>query len=387
MSPESHRPIVTIVLGMHRSGTSALTGLLMRMGLETGDNLLPANSHNPVGHFEDTEVLAIDEGILRKLGAVWHCPVSVEKLKQALAAGDLDAERAQARRLLRGRIDRYPLWLVKDPRWSVLLPFWVELLRDLDIPFRFAWIIRKPMEVAASLHARDKLEADHAIQLWTASNLTILQNLQGASTCLLDYDSLVESPYRMAHSLAVYLGFNLDKAELARIADESIHPELHASRQKQVADHPLYLQLRALAPGILDTAQLEALWQEWAPRVPHLFAAWSWAGRVDAWSRDLTERLTCCAEALRQTETRKIEFAADNVRLRAMVEAEQQVKLQFEAQARQLEERSRQLEERAAESARVEECLRADIQAIKLSRSWRLTAPLRWAVQHLRTGR
>src|SRR3954463_8792900 len=62
-----------IVLGMHRSGTSALTGLLRLLGLWAGeeDNFPPADDHNQAGYWEHRGVWAVDETILQALGASW----------------------------------------------------------------------------------------------------------------------------------------------------------------------------------------------------------------------------------------------------------------------------------------------------------------------------
>lgn len=389
MNPDA--PSVTVVLGMHRSGTSALTGLLARMGFETGDKLLPANPHNPAGHFEDTDVLAIDERILGKLGAVWHCPVEAERLERAMAEGRLDAEREAARQLVQERIVRHPHWLVKEPRLGVLLPFWIDLFHSLGLLVRFVWIIRRPMEVAASLHARDGLAADHAVQLWTASNLAILRNLQGTSAYLLDYVSLLESPAPLAQTIAAYLGRDIAATDLAPVVGASIRPELHRSRSEPDAGNLLYRRLRTLEPGILDAGQMATLWREWAPIASRLDAAWSWAGRLDAMSRDLTQQLACGAESLVQTEALRAALAAENARLQAEVAAESDRKRQAQEQTRQAQEQARQAQEQTRQAechsaglSRINEQLNTEIRAIKASRSWRLTAPLRWIAERLR---
>lgn len=70
--------ICILVLGMHRSGTSALAGLFNRLGvaLPEGD-LIGASKSNPSGHFEPEEVVRIHDRILSETGSGWSDPRAV----------------------------------------------------------------------------------------------------------------------------------------------------------------------------------------------------------------------------------------------------------------------------------------------------------------------
>ena len=58
-----------VILGMHRSGTSALAGLVQLLGVNLGEDLLPAMPEvNEKGFFEHQEILDIHEGLLKSLG-------------------------------------------------------------------------------------------------------------------------------------------------------------------------------------------------------------------------------------------------------------------------------------------------------------------------------
>ena len=67
-----------IVLGMHRSGTSALAGTLQRLGLDLGDGLMPANAENERGFFEHLEIVDIHDRLLATLDSSWDDPNSLE---------------------------------------------------------------------------------------------------------------------------------------------------------------------------------------------------------------------------------------------------------------------------------------------------------------------
>jgi hypothetical protein len=51
---------IIVVLGMHRSGTSALTRGLSTLGVGLGDTLHPAGSDNPTGFWEDRDIIAFN---------------------------------------------------------------------------------------------------------------------------------------------------------------------------------------------------------------------------------------------------------------------------------------------------------------------------------------
>ena len=57
-----------MVLGMHRSGTSAITKGLEVLGVNLGDNLLPPKDDNPKGFFEDRDLVNLNERVLEKIG-------------------------------------------------------------------------------------------------------------------------------------------------------------------------------------------------------------------------------------------------------------------------------------------------------------------------------
>ena len=65
---------LVVVLGMHRSGTSAITRGLEVLGVNLGDNLYPAAIDNPKGFWEDNDFLGINEELLA------HLDYSVDRL-------------------------------------------------------------------------------------------------------------------------------------------------------------------------------------------------------------------------------------------------------------------------------------------------------------------
>lgn len=77
-----------VVLGMHRSGTSAITRGLQVLGVNLGDNLMPpVEGNNAKGFFEDLDLNALNVELLQTLRSDWDylSPIEdsdVEKLTE-----------------------------------------------------------------------------------------------------------------------------------------------------------------------------------------------------------------------------------------------------------------------------------------------------------------
>jgi len=61
-----------IVLGMHRSGTSAMACVVNLLGAEIGGNLLAAVPNNPKGFWEHCEILELNRRLHKEIGK-WPC--------------------------------------------------------------------------------------------------------------------------------------------------------------------------------------------------------------------------------------------------------------------------------------------------------------------------
>jgi len=66
-----HNKDAVLVLGMHRSGTSAIMRGLKAIGVQLGDHLAEPAEDNIRGFWEDKEVIAFNEKLLNILGSRW----------------------------------------------------------------------------------------------------------------------------------------------------------------------------------------------------------------------------------------------------------------------------------------------------------------------------
>ena len=140
------------VLGMHRSGTSALVGSLQQRGLFLGRHSTH-NTYNLRGNRENPDVMLLNEDILERSGGSWRAPPA------AVEWAPDHVERAHA--ILAEHAER-PLWGFKDPRTLLTLDGWLRLVPDLE----FVGVFRHPARVARSLASRPSLPVEDPVELW-----------------------------------------------------------------------------------------------------------------------------------------------------------------------------------------------------------------------------
>lgn len=183
------RTTAVLVLGMHRSGTSAVAGVLQRVGVELGHELMPPLPDNPKGCFEDTRIVGLHDEVLSAFDTSWDDPQFLPE------RWDRDPRLVPFRQrldtMLRADFIDTPLWGVTDPRLCRLVPFWTPVLRELEVNAKALIVVRDPSEVAASLHKRDRLAADHAAILWLSHMLALERDTRDVPRTIILYDDLL----------------------------------------------------------------------------------------------------------------------------------------------------------------------------------------------------
>ncbi len=165
MTTQQTQRRLIIVLGMHRSGTSAIARGLAALGADLGSNLLPpVAENNERGFWEDREVVALSDAVLDRLGLAWDSTAPIDRAR--LAGPEFGDLRLRALDLVRSRLDTWPVFAIKDPRLSRLLPFWSGALERLDARVDFVLCLRNPISTAQSLQRRDGFAAIKSHLLW-----------------------------------------------------------------------------------------------------------------------------------------------------------------------------------------------------------------------------
>ncbi len=245
------KPIAVLVLGMHRSGTSALTRVLNLLGAELGDDLMPAGPDNPSGFWEHNGVVSAHERLLLALGRSWDDPRPMPDGWLESAAAHEAAREIEA--VIRRDFDAAPLWAVKDPRLCRLLPLWRRVLGNLGIEPRVLLVSRHPREVMDSLAKRDGLPAPISELLWARYLLDATAGSEGCPRSMLAYVDLMED-WRQAITLAfdaIGLDLHADAEQAAQI-DGFLRPQLRHHRADAGSAAGLLQPLSALSTGTLD---------------------------------------------------------------------------------------------------------------------------------------
>ena len=187
---------VVCIVGSHRSGTSLIAQLLKQSGVYLGseDNLLGSNVGNQAGHYEHLGFIELNDAILKQLGGSWEFPPELQSGWER--ANSLEPLRCQARDLLQTFYGKSP-WGWKDPRTTLLLPFWRSLIPNL----RFIICIRSPLEVANSLRARNKMPLSRGGYLWERYLKASLADTDGCRRLVVFYDHFFKHPEREVAAL------------------------------------------------------------------------------------------------------------------------------------------------------------------------------------------
>ena len=159
-------PPCVIVLGMHRSGTSLLTGSLEAAGLHLG-KVNHAAPFNRKGNKENEPIRDFHDELLAKNGASWDRPP-----KGQVRWDRSDEERARS--LIEPYLRSARPWGFKDPRTIWMVEGWLQLLPSA----RIIGIFRHPSLVARSLAARTgdlTIATREGLRLWCAYNAELLR--------------------------------------------------------------------------------------------------------------------------------------------------------------------------------------------------------------------
>ncbi len=118
------KPKTIVVLGSHRSGSSLLAGILQKLGIDMGRNLIGKAYDNPSGHFEDISFTKLNERILSSAGGRWNSPPPRAKIEEQ------KTKFSDSIKKLVSRKNQQLLFGWKDPRTSLLISLYEPYLEN-----------------------------------------------------------------------------------------------------------------------------------------------------------------------------------------------------------------------------------------------------------------
>ncbi|MBU0633403.1 hypothetical protein KKA17_12280 [bacterium] len=241
---------VILILGMHRSGTSAMGGVLHTLGINMGDNLFHATEDNKKGYYEDKDIVQLNEKLFYMLTSSWHDIFLLEdnwwndeKFKSI---------ENEALELIKNKLGNNSTIGIKDPRMCILFPFWENIFHTLALDIKCIYIFRHPIEVAKSLEKRNGFSEAKSILLWLKYNYYALKYIQNYQNVIISYPQLftdlstkLTQCYKV-FGISYFENYIKVKDDLLSFIDKSLHRNIiKADKQNPKIAFDLYTQLKA----------------------------------------------------------------------------------------------------------------------------------------------
>lgn len=413
-----------VILGMHRSGTSALGGVLSLLGCDMPRHPRGAEPQNPKGYFEPRPLNELNDEILASADSRWDDWLAFNpEWEQTPAAAEFSR---RAGDILEQEYGGSNFFFFKDPRNCRLFGFWRERLEAANCQPVIISTVRNPWEVALSLQNRDGMPVQYGLLLWLRHTLDAEAAGRGLVRFHTSYEQLLTNWADLASRAAEVLGvawprpldsvapeidaflegglrhFRADESGLRDnlLVSDWVRETYDimnrwACKGEDQADHTRIDALRsafeAAAPAFVQLARAGAD----APQVQARLAAAE--ARVENQEKLVTrlaeQRATnevLAARVLELEETKRQEILAVKARMAHQRGRLTAAETQVNSQAQTLEQQSGQicdLEARVVELVgHVEENSTAaqEVVALRNSSSWKITSPLRCIVRRLR---
>ena len=236
MSQTAKKRTLILIVGMPRSGTSALTRLVNLMGCDLGPALLAARENdNETGFWEHKDLNLKHEEMLVTLAKWWADFRPWPENWSTTPTARHFAE--QIATIVERDFANVPLIAIKDPRICRLLPLWRQAATACEIELRVAFILRHPSEVVQSLRRRDGLSASHAALLWLRYLLDGERFSRDVPRAAITYDHLLRDWRGAIGQLGQQLGvaWPADINAVAAEADNFLNPDLRHNKQLDLA--------------------------------------------------------------------------------------------------------------------------------------------------------
>ncbi|MFT6783785.1 MAG: hypothetical protein ACJA1A_003726, partial [Saprospiraceae bacterium] len=206
---------------MHRSGTSALSGLIHQLGFDFGASITEPSWDNPRGFYENYKIQDLNDDLLSALGKTWDTPGLIDK--EDLNLTEIEALKSRAKKLVKRDFQGSPWIAIKDPRICLLFPFWQSVLAADGYDLSVVTLLREPSEIAASLKKRNFFSESKSHLLTASHWLSAEHATRGLQRSFVTFDDLLRQPDAIVQ-------FLIDKLVLAiESIDESREGKISSS--------------------------------------------------------------------------------------------------------------------------------------------------------------
>lgn len=261
-----------LILGMHRSGTSALGGVVNALGATAPKTLHRAQPHNPRGFYESVPLLEANDALLASAGSRWDDWRALNP--QWARSPAAKSHRQTIKETLQDEFGDAPFFFIKDPRICRFVPFYLSVLREMGVGAVALLPVRNPLEVAHSLRRRDGFPLAKSLLLWLRHVLEAEYHSRQLPRCFLPYEKVLLDWRPQMDRAATRTGLawparsQLTDAAIDRFLTLDLHRERATTQDME--QHPdvtalvseTYAVLGAMAAGEEDnelTARLDAV--------------------------------------------------------------------------------------------------------------------------------
>lgn len=206
-----------MVLGMHRSGTSAVTRILNLLGCALPEKLIGPGDGNILGHWEALDAVELNDQILASAGSTWEDwgPINDDWRRSGVRSEML----ARVSALVRQHAALGPLFALKDPRLCRLADLWLEGMDAAEVEPLVILMVRNPLEVVRSLESRDLMNPGYGQLLWLRHVLDAEFASRGRKRVVCRYDQMMRNWAGMIARIKSGLGLSLPRNSPAARAE------------------------------------------------------------------------------------------------------------------------------------------------------------------------
>lgn len=222
------RPVALLVLGMGRSGTSALTRVLSLCGATLPVGMMGADEGNQRGYWEPRASLQLNRAILGRHGSAWWDP-SLRVLEEGEFSPEERASCIADITAYLKTLPPSPLLAIKDLSIIPLSSMWFEAARLASLDIRAVIAVRHPQEVIGSLSSLAGATPELSSALWLKGNLLSERITREMPRVFVDYANLLEDWRREMVRVSDALEVDLDTQNADEV-DQFLTPDLRRQR-------------------------------------------------------------------------------------------------------------------------------------------------------------
>lgn len=234
------KQISLLITGIHRSGTSAFSGVLQLLGWDLGSDLIGASSENLKGFFENNGVIELNETLLTEANYRWDTPFLYQEKNLPKAAKE--SALVAFEELWEKQYKNATNIAIKDPRLSLLMPFWIEALKSPKSDICAVIVLRHPLEIAHSLAKRNGFSLQKTMVLWLNYLFQAEYQSRSIPRAFILFDNLLENPIKELKELAKKLDVELLQKE------KYPQKEIKQFLEKKLKHHNLQKEAREELP-------------------------------------------------------------------------------------------------------------------------------------------